>query len=113
MANIFEQFTNCLRNKDYQEPLGFNSFIFCRFLGSSPKTLKAANTINMFYKNLNDESQYNFVRHIESKPTFIRFLKADIQEDDEQVNILVKKYNISKEKAREYLTYFNRKNNRL
>ena len=49
MANIFEQFTNCLKDKDYNESLGFNSFMFCRFLGSSPNTLQLANAINILY----------------------------------------------------------------
>ena len=109
MANIFEQFNNCLKNKDYQESLGFNSFMFCRFLGSSPKTLKQANLINMLYKNLNDKTQYDIIRFSPNKPTFIKFLGQNPKENQQNVEELIHKYKISKEKALEYLEILNLK----
>ena len=109
MANIFEQFNNCLKNKDYQESLGFNSFMFCRFLGSSPKTLKQANLINMLYKNLNDKTQYDIIRFSPNKPTFIKFLSQNPKENQQNVEELIHKYKISKEKALEYLEILNLK----
>ena len=100
MANIFEQFTNCLKDKDYNESLGFNSFMFCRFLGSSPNTLQLANAINILYKNLPDNAQYDLVRYTKNKPKFIKFTKA-ISEPESIKNIQLK-YKVKKETAKLY-----------
>lgn len=100
MANIFEQFTNCLKDKDYNESLGFNSFMFCRFLGSSPNTLQLANTINILYKNLPDNAQYNLVRYVKNKPKFIKFTKAE--SESESIKNIQLKYKVNKETAKLY-----------
>ncbi|UZV40485.1 DNA polymerase clamp loader subunit A [Campylobacter phage vB_CjeM_WX1] len=100
MANIFEQFTNCLKDKDYNESLGFNSFMFCRFLGSSPSTLQLANVINILYKSLPDEAQYNLVRYTKNKPKFIRFAKA--LTESESIKEIQLKYKVNKEVAKLY-----------
>lgn len=103
MANIFEQFNNCLKNKDYQESLGFNSFMFCRFLSSSPQTLQLANILNQLYKNLDDKSQYNIVRYIPNKPSFIKFINKDVNVNNPEIERIINKYKVNREKAIEYL----------
>lgn len=100
MANIFEQFQNCLNNKDYNETIGLNSFMFCRYLGSNPQTLQMANTINILYKTIPEKSQYDFIRYIPKKPKFIRFIGASKEQDD--LKSIMEKYKVNSDAAKEY-----------
>lgn len=100
MTDIFKQFSNCLKKEVFNPELGFNSFIFCRWLSGNSKTLGISNFINMNYKFIPDIHQYNLVR----ETTNIKFIKfPSFKLDKIDTSELMKKYNISYEKSLEYL----------
>lgn len=102
MGNIFKNFSNCLQNKDYDETHGFNSYIFCKYLRSSPQMLMISNIINFYYKYIPDKSQFTMVRLMNNKPKYIKFIGSANVADDDTIDLISKKYKISKQKAREY-----------
>lgn len=100
--SLFKQFQNCLNNKDFNSELDFNSFMFCRFLGSNDQTIQYANFLNCYYKSIPDNVQYDFIR-FSNKPKFIKFISQNKKDSSPEILNLQKEYSINKERAREYL----------
>lgn len=100
--DIFKTFSNCLQKKAYNPSDGFNSFMFCRYLGNSPQTIQYGNAINCLYKYLDDASQYEFVKGLRT-PSFIRWIKVPKEPDTKELQEISQKYDISLEKAKDYL----------
>lgn len=102
--NIFNTFSNCLKQYKYNPEDEFNSFMFCRYLSNSPKTIKAAQVINIYYNQMDNQTQYEFVKGL-NPPRFIKWISIPKEPD---LTNLVEKYNISKEKARDYNSILNK-----
>lgn len=96
--NIFNTFSNCLKQFQYNPDDEFNSFMFCRYLSNSPKTIKAAQVINIYYNQMDNQIQYEFIKNL-NPPRFIRWISIPKEPDYQEI---MEKYNISKEKARDY-----------
>jgi hypothetical protein len=83
------------------ELLKIPSFMFCRFLGGHPVTIKAANEFNKYYKEIPVDIQYKLIKNVFSKKgIFPKMLKQQPKED--HLDSLCKYYKISREKAKEY-----------
>ena len=101
--NIFKTFGNALNGRAYNPEDGFDSFMFCRYLSHSPQTIQYAQALNLYYNQLDDESQYEFIRALRT-PGYIKWIKNDSEKsEDSEIAELVKKYKISKTKAKDYL----------
>lgn len=102
--NIFKTFSNCLQSKSYTLNEGFDSFMFCRYLSMHKDTIAYAQILNQFYRCMDDEIQYEFVKNLK-KPSFIKWIKYtkdSTKVDDSEISYLMEKYEISKKKALEY-----------
>lgn len=79
------------------------SFMFCKWLVGDPRTLKTANEINLYY-DIPMENQYYMVKNqFAGKIRNIKYIKSEKDEID--TSILQKHYNISAEKAKDYLNF--------
>jgi len=80
------------------------SFMFCRYLGTHPYTIGAANEFNKYHKEIPMSNQYKMIAQIFAKKgIFPRMLKKQPKED--HLDALCKHYKISREKAKEYRTF--------
>lgn len=78
------------------------SFIFCKWLAGNPQTIFTANDINRFY-NIPMYNQYFLVKHkLAGKVRNVKYVKSD-KYDSPDINLMIKHFKISKEKAIEYL----------
>lgn len=100
MADIFKQFNGCLKKHEFDPNLGFNSFMFCRWLSGNPKTLMFSNIINYYYKYLDDKTQFDFIKNI-TNLKFIKYPSFKLNKPD--ISEIQSKYKINEEKALEYL----------
>jgi len=100
-GNIFQQFSNCLNNKPYDESIGFSSFMFCRYLSFSPQTIHSANNLNYYY-NIPDQLQYEYIRN-SPHPKFIRWIGTNkkIPSNDE-LDRIQRKYKCNTQIALDY-----------
>ena len=113
MASIFTNFDNCLKNKAPDYSVGFSSWLFCRYLAGYVGMINYANAINCYSNQLSDASQYAFIQSVKKKPNSIRWIipkSAEIKSNEELEN-LMRKYNISQSKAQEYLDILKYKQN--
>lgn len=112
MASIFTNFDNCLKNKAFDYSAGFSSWQFCRYLAGYVGMINYANAINCYANQLSDASQYAFIQSVKKKPNFIRWIipKTSEIKSNEELEILMRKYNLSQSKAMEYLDLLNSKN---
>ena len=99
---MFEQFKNALCGKDYNKDKKFDQFIFCRFLGSDPRTIKYGNFLN--YYNLPDEIAFLFIQKSKT-PGFIRWISTNSKKSE--ISELCKKYKINPKLALEYQEILN------
>ena len=104
--NIFKTFSNCLQSKSFSLNEGFDSFMFCRYLGMNKQTLPYAQILNQYYKYMDDETQYEFVKNLK-KPSFIKWIsyksKNTIDGNTEELVLkYMQKYNLSRKRAQEY-----------
>lgn len=99
--NIFKTFGNCLKGQAYNPSDGFDSFMFCRYLGMDKQTINLAQVINVYYNQLDNDSQYEFVRSLKT-PYYIKWIKTDKQEETNEILEISKKYKISIQKAKDY-----------
>lgn len=80
------------------------SFIFCRWLAGTPQTIFASNMINQYY-DIPIECQYQMIKSaFAGKIRFIPYPKSSKENDSKDVEYISMYFNISIEKAREYLT---------
>ena len=102
---MFQVFAKTLKKHEiYEEDLKkFNSFMFCRWLSGNSKTIKIANMINYYY-DIPDLNQLNLVKDsVQEK--FIKFPSFKLEKQD--VRHIQDRYNISYEKALDYLDIVN------
>ena len=102
---MFQVFAKTLKKHEiYEEDLKkFNSFMFCRWLSGNSKTIKIANMIN-YYCDIPDLNQLNLVKDsVQEK--FIKFPSFKLEKQD--VKHIQDRYNISYEKALDYLDILN------
>ena len=103
--NIFKTFSNCLQSKSYSLNEGFDSFMFCRYLSMNKQTLPYAQILNQYYRNLDDESQYEFIKNLK-KPSFIKWISYKSKNNEnlsqDKISKYMELYGISKRKAIEY-----------
>lgn len=79
------------------------SYIFCKWLSGNPATIMAANAINM-YDAIPIQNQYWMVKHaFAGKIKFIPYPKSVSQDSLKKEEYAAKHFNISLEKARDYL----------
>lgn len=110
MFNVFSKIINgdCLDSLKEEERKKFNSFMLCRYLSGSSKTIMLSNIINLNFK-IPDNCQSILVSNF-CKNNNIRFIKYP-KTSMEKINVddLMKKYNISREKALDYYYLLNNK----
>ena len=105
---MFKVFNDCIRGNAWDSESKLNSFMFCRFLASSPQTIFYANFINCRYRELPDEAQYKFIQSIKNKPKYIQYVAAPkTGATPEDYDDIMARYDISPNKAREYLEILN------
>lgn len=79
-----------------------SSFIFCKWLSGSPSTIFKANDINLYY-DIPIINQYFLIKHsFAGKVRNVKYVKTDKNEGYD-IDLLVKHFKISKNKAIEYL----------
>jgi hypothetical protein len=79
------------------------SYIFCKWLSGNPMTISAANAINM-YDAIPIENQYHMVKAaFGGKVKFIPYPKNVSEDKLKKVEFVAKHFNISEEKASEYI----------
>jgi len=77
------------------------SFMFCRYLGGHQYTIRAANTINMYYNQIPVDVQYKIVNQaFAGKGIYPQMIKN--KPEDKTLDILCKHYKINRELAKEY-----------
>lgn len=108
--NVFKIITSCLNN--YQpsddEINQIPSFLFCRWLSGNKITVFAGNEINKYY-NIPVECQYKMVKKaFNGKIRFIQFPKAIKEDTSKDIEIIQKHFNLSYEKANEYLSFISK-----
>jgi len=80
------------------------SFIFCRWLSGNRATIGAANMFNMYY-DIPIVNQYKMIKAAFSgKIKFIPYPKNVTTESLKSVEFIARHFNISLEKAQEYIT---------
>lgn len=105
--NIFITFNDCLAGRAFNPDNGFDGFMFCRYLGNSPKMIHYANFLNCY--NLDDYTQYRFIQAIKNRPYSIKWIQVPKDKDNnrKETEVLyeeyMRKYNISRQKANDYL----------
>ena len=108
MFKIMTGVLNKKSNPTIEEINKIPSYIFCNWLSGNPNTIGAANQIN-FYFNIPIENQYNMIKSaFAGKLKYIPYPKNQKELNNEDANILSGHYNISLEKAREYLEYIDK-----
>lgn len=109
-TNIFNTFQDCLAGRVFPENQEFNSFMFCRYLGNSPKMIFYANFLNCY--EIPNKSQYKFIQSIKNKPYSIKWIKIPKQEtkdlENKDYEKIMQKYKISYSKAYDYLKILKR-----
>lgn len=104
---MFKTLTGVLdlkKNSTDEEIQKIPSFIFCRWLSGNRATIGAANMFNM-YSDIPIINQYKMIRSaFAGKIKFIPYPKNVTQESLKSTEFLSKHFNISEEKAQEYLT---------
>jgi hypothetical protein len=91
------------KNPSQDEIQKIPSFIFCKWLSGNPHSIQAANAINM-YDDIPIENQYYMVKNaFAGKIKYIPYPKNVSQDKLKRVQYLAKHFNISEEKAQEYL----------
>jgi hypothetical protein len=99
MGSMYDVFKDVELSQE--EKLKIPSFVFCRWLSNSPVTIMGANTIN-YYSDIPVDLQFDMVRSVfKHKKPYIRYPKQ-YKEQHEDLEVLVKYFNISYEKAKEY-----------
>jgi hypothetical protein len=79
-------------------------FIFRKWLGNHPGTIQAANFLNI-YNDIPFELQYDFIQQsIKGRISYIPYVGKKKQ-DNKQIEKVAIHYNISYEKAEEYLEF--------
>jgi hypothetical protein len=103
---MFKTMTGSLdpkKNPSQDEIQKIPSFIFCKWLSGNPHSIQAANAINM-YDDIPIENQYYMVKNaFAGKIKYIPYPKNVSQDKLKRVQYLAKHFNISEEKAQEYL----------
>ncbi len=81
------------------------SFVFCRWLTGNPKTIKDANIFNIYY-DIPVFNQYMYIKNLHSgKIRNIKYIKSEKEEDNVDISIIQKHFNINFTKAKEYLNF--------
>lgn len=79
------------------------SYIFCRWLSGNPYTIQAANQINL-YDKIPVYNQFHLVnKAFGSKIRYIPYPKNIKESGSQEIDILVKHFNINENTARDYL----------
>ena len=104
--DTFKVMTSCLNKKtkiSEEEIEKIPSYVFLRWLSGSPYTVLAANFINM-YNKIPVTNQFYMIRHaFGDKIKFIKYPKGSNEKGDSyELECLMKYFNISLEKAKEY-----------
>lgn len=104
--DTFKVITSCLNKKTQipeEEIEKIPSYIFLRWLSGSPYTILAANSINM-YNKIPMLNQFYMIRNaFGDKIKFIKYPKTSNEKGDSyELECLMKYFNISLEKAKEY-----------
>lgn len=80
-----------------------STYVFCRWLSGNPHTIKAANMFNRF-ENIPIENQYHVIKSaFAGKIKYIPYPKNIKEKKNPELEYLSKHFNISLEKAKEYL----------
>lgn len=103
---MFKTLTSSLdlkKNPSSEEIQKIPSYIFCRWLSGNPHTISAANAINL-YSDIPIENQYYMIkRAFGGKVKFIPYPKNTSVDELKKVQYIGQQFNISIEKAKEYL----------
>jgi len=83
-------------------------FMFCKYLGGHNITIFPANEFNMYYKEIPLTVQYKLIKQIfAGKGIYPKMIKKNPKDDS--LNNICKHFKISKERAKEYITYLSDK----
>lgn len=81
------------------------SYIFCRWLSGNPYTIQAANQINL-YDKIPIYNQFHLVnKAFGGRIKYIPYPKNIKNSGDQEIDILVKHFNINEDTARDYLEF--------
>lgn len=101
--SCFDIYKMCLNKQPWiwkeSERVDFDSFVACRWLSGNASTIQIGNFINYRYKEIPDKAQFYLIQN-STNLKFIKFPKA--AQSKKNLDDLIKKYNISYEKALEY-----------
>lgn len=107
---MFKTITSSLdpkKNPSLEEIQKIPSYIFCKWLSGNPTAIMAANEINK-YDAIPIENQYYMVKNaFAGKIKFIPYPKNVSADKLKKVEFVAKHFNISEEKAHEYLDLLN------
>lgn len=103
---MFKTMTSVLdpkKNPSQEEIEKIPSYIFCRWLSGNPHTVLAANQINC-YHDIPINNQYDMIKSVfAGKIKYIPYPKSVNEDTQRSVRYLAKHFNISEEKAQEYM----------
>lgn len=104
---MFKTMTSALNpraNPSLEEINKIPSYIMCRWLSGNSVTVQAANAINL-YSDIPIENQFNMIKSaFAGRVKFIPYPKNNSEQELKSVEYLSRHFNISLEKAKEYLT---------
>ena len=90
------------KNPSEEEINKIAPFIFLKWLGSDPRTIQAANQLNLYY-NIPMINQYNLVKvAFAGKGIYLSYPK-NVKDDSKEREIISRHYKISLVKAKEYM----------